>query len=60
MAKELLEKGTVARGYSGFNWRESFEAADAIKLGMGRVQGALVEAFTRARLPPRRDCRPTM
>jgi serine protease Do len=43
IAKQLLEKGVVARGYLGVQMAPSFEAADAIKLGMERAQGALVE-----------------
>jgi S1-C subfamily serine protease len=43
IAKQLLEKGAVSRGYLGVQVAGSFEAADAIKLGMDRAQGALVE-----------------
>jgi S1-C subfamily serine protease len=43
VAKELLEKGTVARGYLGLQVAPSFEPADAFKLGLDRVQGAWVE-----------------
>ena len=43
VAKELLEKGAVARGYLGLQVTASFEAADAFKLGLDRVQGAWVE-----------------
>jgi serine protease Do len=41
---QLLEKGSVARGYLGVQLAGSFEPADALKLGLNRVQGALVEA----------------
>jgi S1-C subfamily serine protease len=41
--KQLLEKGSVARGYLGMQLAESFEAADALRLGLDRAQGALVE-----------------
>jgi S1-C subfamily serine protease len=41
--KQLLEKGSVSRGYLGMQLAESFEAADALRLGLDRVQGALVE-----------------
>ncbi|HKI36412.1 MAG TPA: trypsin-like peptidase domain-containing protein [Gemmataceae bacterium] len=41
--KQLLEKGSVARGYLGMQLAESFEAVDALRLGLDRVQGALVE-----------------
>jgi serine protease Do len=43
VAKELLEKGTVARGYLGMQLAQTFEPADALKLGLDRVRGALVE-----------------
>jgi S1-C subfamily serine protease len=41
--KQLLEKGAVSRGYLGMQLAETFEAADALRLGLDRVQGALVE-----------------
>ncbi|HEX5269138.1 MAG TPA: trypsin-like peptidase domain-containing protein [Gemmataceae bacterium] len=41
--KQLLEKGSVSRGYLGMQLAETFEAADALRLGLDRVQGALVE-----------------
>ncbi len=40
---ELLEKGFVNRGYLGMQLAPSFEPADALKLGLDRVQGAWVE-----------------
>ena len=43
MAGQLLDKGSVARGYLGLQLAGSFEPADALKLGLDRVQGALVE-----------------
>jgi S1-C subfamily serine protease len=43
VSKELLEKGSVARGYLGLQVAASFEPADAFKLGLDRVQGAWVE-----------------
>jgi serine protease Do len=43
VSKELLEKGTVARGYLGLQVAASFEPTDAFKLGLDRVQGAWVE-----------------
>jgi S1-C subfamily serine protease len=42
--KQLLEKGNVSRGYLGMQLAQSFEPADALKLGLDRVQGAWVEA----------------
>jgi S1-C subfamily serine protease len=44
VTQQLLEKGSVARGYLGMQLAAAFEPADAIKLGLDRVQGALVEA----------------
>jgi serine protease Do len=43
VAKELLEKGSVARGYLGMQLAQTFEPADALRLGLDRVRGALVE-----------------
>src|SRR5207244_3292310 len=44
IALQLLEKGSVSRGYLGMQLAQSFEPADALKLGLERVQGAWVEA----------------
>jgi S1-C subfamily serine protease len=43
--KQLLEKGSVARGYLGLKVAAALEAADATRLGLDRAQGALVEAI---------------
>ncbi len=43
VSKQLLEHGSVSRGYLGMQMAQSFEAADAFRLGLDRVQGALVE-----------------
>ena len=43
VAKELLEKGVVARGYLGMQLAAAFEPADALRLGLDRVRGAWVE-----------------
>jgi serine protease Do len=40
---QLLDRGTVARGYLGLQVAASFEPADAATLGLNRAQGALVE-----------------
>jgi S1-C subfamily serine protease len=45
VVKQLLEKGTVARGYLGLQVAMSFETADATRLGLDRAQGALVESI---------------
>jgi S1-C subfamily serine protease len=41
--QQLVEKGAVSRGYLGLQVSSGFEAADALKLGLDRAQGALVE-----------------
>jgi S1-C subfamily serine protease len=41
--KQLLERGAVSRGYLGMQLATSFEPADALKLGLDRATGALVE-----------------
>lgn len=43
VASQLLEKGNVSRGYLGLQLAQSFEPADALRLGLDRVQGAMVE-----------------
>jgi serine protease Do len=43
VALELLERGQVVRGYVGVQLSGSFEAKDALKLGLERGWGALVE-----------------
>ena len=43
VSTQLLDKGAVTRGYLGLQLAKSFEAADALKLGLDRAQGALVE-----------------
>jgi S1-C subfamily serine protease len=40
---QLLERGSVARGYLGLQVASSFEPADAAALGLNKAQGALVE-----------------
>jgi serine protease Do len=40
---QLLQQGTVQRGYLGMQLAVSFDPNDAIKLGMDRVRGAFVE-----------------
>jgi S1-C subfamily serine protease len=47
VTRQLLEKGSVSRGYLGMQLAQSFEPADAVKLGLERAQGALVEAVYR-------------
>ncbi len=40
---QLLQQGAVTRGYLGMQLAVTFEPNDALKLGMDRVRGALVE-----------------
>ena len=40
---QLLERGTVPRGYLGIQLAPAIEPTEALKLGLDRVQGALVE-----------------
>jgi S1-C subfamily serine protease len=44
VARQLLEKGTVTRGYLGMQVASTFDPGDALRLGLDRVQGALIEA----------------
>jgi S1-C subfamily serine protease len=41
--RQLLEQGSVARGYLGLQLASSFEPNDALRLGLDRVRGAWVE-----------------
>ena len=43
VARELLEKGTVTRGYLGLQLAPTLEPAVALRLGLTRIWGALVE-----------------
>jgi S1-C subfamily serine protease len=43
VTRELLLQGAVTRGYLGMQLVQSFEPADALKLGLDRLRGALVE-----------------
>ena len=40
---QMLNQGTIQRGYLGMQLSPGFEPNDAVKLGLERVQGALVE-----------------
>jgi serine protease Do len=40
---QLLEKGSVTRGYLGLQVAQSFEPAAAANLGLSRAEGALIE-----------------
>jgi serine protease Do len=43
VVQQLLDKGSVSRGYLGFQVARNFEATDAERLGLERAQGAWVE-----------------
>ena len=43
VARQLLERGTVARGYLGLQLAPTLDAAAALRFGLDRVWGALVE-----------------
>jgi serine protease Do len=43
ISAQLLEKGRVTRGYLGVQLSPGFESTDAVKLGLVRAQGALVD-----------------
>ncbi len=43
IATQMLQQGGVVRGYLGMQMSQGFEPADAVKLGLERVRGALVE-----------------
>jgi S1-C subfamily serine protease len=43
VANQLVTKGKVNRGYLGLQLAPSFDPNDALRLGLDRVQGALVE-----------------
>jgi serine protease Do len=44
VARQLLEKGAVSRGFLGLHLSPNFEAADALKLGLENGNGALVDS----------------
>lgn len=43
IASQLIERGAVTRGYLGVQLANALEPAEALRLGLGRVSGALVE-----------------
>jgi S1-C subfamily serine protease len=43
ITKQMVEQGTVARGYLGMQVAATFEPNDALRVGLDRVRGALVE-----------------
>jgi serine protease Do len=45
VVKQLIETGSVTRGYLGVHLAQTMEPARALELGLERVQGALVESI---------------
>ncbi|HKB04794.1 MAG TPA: trypsin-like peptidase domain-containing protein [Gemmataceae bacterium] len=45
VVRQLAEKGAVSRGYLGVHLAQTLEPTDALKLGLDKAQGALVEAI---------------
>jgi len=43
VAGQLIEKGVVTRGYLGVQLASALEPAEALRLGLSRVSGALIE-----------------
>jgi serine protease Do len=43
VSRQLLEKGSVSRGFLGLHLASTFEASQALKLGLDNSNGALVE-----------------
>lgn len=43
ISRQLLEKGSVSRGFLGLHLAATFEPADALRLGLDHANGALVE-----------------
>ena len=44
VVRQLYDKGTVSRGYLGVHLAQTLESSDAIRLGLEKAQGALVES----------------
>ena len=44
LGKELLEKGNVSRGYLGLQMSNALDARTALKLGLPKLRGAMVES----------------
>ncbi len=45
VVQQLLERGAVARGYLGLVLSQSFEPAEAVRLGLDRARGAKIESI---------------
>lgn len=45
VGKELLEKGTVTRGYLGMQMAPMMDAQTAVRLGLTRLRGAVIESI---------------
>ena len=59
VVKQLVEKGSVCAATWASIWPRTMEPADALKLGLDRVQGAWSNRSIRTVPPPRPDCGPT-
>ncbi|HJZ89539.1 MAG TPA: trypsin-like peptidase domain-containing protein [Gemmataceae bacterium] len=44
VVRQLVDRGSVSRGYLGVQLAQAIEADDALRLGLDRAQGALVES----------------
>jgi S1-C subfamily serine protease len=44
VVRQLAEKGTISRGYLGVHLATALEPADALRLGLDKARGALVES----------------
>jgi serine protease Do len=44
VVRQLVDRGAVSRGYLGVQLAQAIEADDALRLGLDRAQGALVES----------------
>lgn len=44
VVRQLVEQGSISRGYLGVQLASALEPADALKLGLDKARGALVEA----------------
>lgn len=58
ITSQMLNQGAVQRGYLGMQLAGSFEAKDALKLGMDRLQGALVQKIYPETPASQADLRP--
>ncbi len=43
VARQLIDKGAVTRGYLGVQLSQTFDATESVRLGMDKAQGALID-----------------